>query len=191
MHSRHRDRHGKQVEYLIRLLGNYLERRVLHPSGREQRHHCLPQDLGAILNHPKQLSPFPERLGEIMSGYEDVVSSSTDQFTTWVKTISFQPQLEHMTVVCGRSSGTSSVSPFRIVCWRAWSTARVPEYSQQKQRSSGRLTRGGHSSQVVRRPWGSRKRNETTSEGGLPRGATPVRGRRSSASRQCRNLLRT
>ena len=42
--------------------------------------------------HPKQLSPFPERLelpfpsGEILSGYEDVVFSSQDRYTTWVKT---------------------------------------------------------------------------------------------------------
>ena len=42
--------------------------------------------------HPKQLSPFPERLelpfpsGEILSGYEDVVSSGQDSYTTWVKT---------------------------------------------------------------------------------------------------------
>ena len=42
--------------------------------------------------HPKQLSPFPERLelpflsDEILSGFEDIVSSGTDQFTTWVKT---------------------------------------------------------------------------------------------------------
>ena len=42
--------------------------------------------------HPKQLSPFPERLelpfasGEILSGYEDVVSSGQHRYTTWVKT---------------------------------------------------------------------------------------------------------
>ena len=42
--------------------------------------------------HLEQLSPFPERLElpfpseEILSGFEDVVSSGTDQFTTWVKT---------------------------------------------------------------------------------------------------------
>ena len=42
--------------------------------------------------HPKQLSPFPERLmlpfssEEILSSYEDAVSSGTDQLTTWVKT---------------------------------------------------------------------------------------------------------
>ena len=42
--------------------------------------------------HLKQLSPFPERLElpfpseEILSGYEDVVSSSQDRYTTWVKT---------------------------------------------------------------------------------------------------------
>ena len=42
--------------------------------------------------HPKQLSPFPERLElpypseEILSGYDDVVSSSQDLYTKWVKT---------------------------------------------------------------------------------------------------------
>ena len=41
--------------------------------------------------HPRQLSPFLERLelpysnDEILSGYEEIVSSGTDQFTTWVK----------------------------------------------------------------------------------------------------------
>ena len=40
--------------------------------------------------HPKQVSPFPERLkfpfsiDEMLSDYEDVVSSGTDRFTTWV-----------------------------------------------------------------------------------------------------------
>ena len=34
------------------------------------------------------------------------------------------------------------------VCWRAWSTARVPKCSQQKPLCSGRLARGGHSSQL-------------------------------------------
>ena len=42
--------------------------------------------------HPRQLCPFPERLelafstDEILSGYEDIVSSGTDQFTALVKT---------------------------------------------------------------------------------------------------------
>ena len=42
--------------------------------------------------HPKQLSPFPERLElpfpseEILSSFEDIVSSSQDHYTTWVKT---------------------------------------------------------------------------------------------------------
>ena len=41
--------------------------------------------------HPKQLSPFPERLElpypseEILSGCEDVVSPGQDRYTTWVK----------------------------------------------------------------------------------------------------------
>ena len=55
---------------------------------------------------------------------------------------------------------------------------------------SGRLTRGGHSSRVVRWPWVSRKRNETTSEGGLLLAATPVQGRRSSTS-ACSSQFRT
>ena len=81
-HFQHRDQWGS----LMRLPASYLDSRVLHPSGRKRRHHCLS------FIHPKQLSPFPERLElpfpieEILSGYEDVVSSGTDQFTTWVKT---------------------------------------------------------------------------------------------------------
>ena len=41
--------------------------------------------------HPRQLSPFPERLElplsnvEILCGYEEIVSSGTDHFTAWVK----------------------------------------------------------------------------------------------------------
>ena len=41
--------------------------------------------------HPRQLSPFPESLKlpfsseEILSGFEEIVSSGTDQFTAWVK----------------------------------------------------------------------------------------------------------
>ena len=74
------------------LPGNFVGPRVLHPSGKELRHHRLPYDPGAIFIHPKQLSPSPERLelpfpcGDILSCFEDIVSSGTDQFTTWVKT---------------------------------------------------------------------------------------------------------
>ena len=51
---------------------------------------------------PKQLSPLHERLElpfpseEILSGYEDVVSSGTDQFTTWVKTHPDVTSVRHM-----------------------------------------------------------------------------------------------
>ena len=101
MHLRHRDRHGRQVENMIRLLGNYLEPRVRHPSGRELRHHCLLRPKCNFI-HPKQLSPFPERLklpfsiDEILSGYEDIVSSGTDQFTTSVKTDPDATLVRHM-----------------------------------------------------------------------------------------------
>ena len=52
--------------------------------------------------HPKQLSPFPERLklpfpiDEILSGYEDIVSSGTDRPTTWVKTDPDATFVRHM-----------------------------------------------------------------------------------------------
>ena len=52
--------------------------------------------------HPKQLSPFPERLrlpfsiDEILSGFEDIVSSGTDQFTAWVKTDPDATLVRHM-----------------------------------------------------------------------------------------------
>ena len=52
--------------------------------------------------HPRQLSPFPERLklpfssDEILSGYEDIVSSGTDQFTAWVKTDTHDTLVHHM-----------------------------------------------------------------------------------------------
>ena len=42
-HIRHRDRHGRQVENLIRLLGKYLEPGVRHPSGREHSPKALVQ----------------------------------------------------------------------------------------------------------------------------------------------------
>ena len=51
---------------------------------------------------PKQLSPFLERLklpfssDEILSGYEDIVSSGTDQFITWVKTDPDVTLVRHM-----------------------------------------------------------------------------------------------
>ena len=48
----HPNLHGKQLGNLMRLLGNSPEPRVLHPSGRERRHHCLLQDQGAILFTP-------------------------------------------------------------------------------------------------------------------------------------------
>ena len=52
--------------------------------------------------HPNKLSPFPERLElpfsseEILSGLEDIVSSGTDQFTTWVKTDPHATLVRHM-----------------------------------------------------------------------------------------------
>ena len=52
--------------------------------------------------HPRQLSPFPERMelpfpsDKILSGYEDIVSSGTDQFTAWVKMNPHEVLIHHM-----------------------------------------------------------------------------------------------
>ena len=52
--------------------------------------------------HPRQLSPFPERLElplsnhEILSGYEEIVSSGTDHFTAWVQMSHHEILLQHM-----------------------------------------------------------------------------------------------
>ena len=52
--------------------------------------------------HPRQLSPFPERLelpfsnDEISSGYEDIVSSGTDHFTSWVKMSEHEILAQHV-----------------------------------------------------------------------------------------------
>ena len=87
-HLQRQDQRGS----LMLLSGNLMAPKVLHPSGKELRHHCLSNDPGAIFFHPKQPSPFPERLElpfpseEILSGFEDIVSSGTDQFTAWVLT---------------------------------------------------------------------------------------------------------
>ena len=82
--------------------GNLLGPRIRHTFGKEQRHHCLHPRPRFNFFHPKQHSPFPERLElpfsseEILSGYEDIVSSGTDQFTTWVKTDPDATLVRHM-----------------------------------------------------------------------------------------------
>ena len=52
--------------------------------------------------HPRQLSPFPERLelpfsnDQILSGYEEIDSSGTDLFTAWVKMSEHEILVQHM-----------------------------------------------------------------------------------------------
>ena len=50
--------------------------------------------------HPRQLSPFPERLGLPFSNdeilYEDIVSSGTDHFAAWVKVSPHKVLVQHM-----------------------------------------------------------------------------------------------
>ena len=48
-HFWRRDRHDRQIESMVRILGKFLEPRVRHLFGRELRHHYLLFDLGAIL----------------------------------------------------------------------------------------------------------------------------------------------
>ena len=52
--------------------------------------------------HPRQLSPFLERLelpfsnDEILCGYEEIVASGTDHFTAWVKMSHHEVLVQHM-----------------------------------------------------------------------------------------------
>ena len=48
-------------------------------------HHCLSQDPGANFFTRSSSVPFLNIPAEILSGYEDGVSSSQDRHTTWVK----------------------------------------------------------------------------------------------------------
>ena len=82
MFLQHPDQRGSPVLFP----GNLTSPRIRPTFGNELRHHCL------LLRHkcnfilPRQLSPFPERLelpfssDEILSSYEDIASSGTDQF---------------------------------------------------------------------------------------------------------------
>ena len=55
--------------------------------------------------HPQQLSPLPERLelpfstDDILSGYEDIVSSGSDHFTMWVKVNPHEVLAEHVVAI--------------------------------------------------------------------------------------------
>ena len=72
--------------------------------GNDWRHHCLPlrSRPKCDLIHPQQLSPFPERLelpfssDDILSGYEDLVSSGSDHFTLWGKMSPHEILAEHV-----------------------------------------------------------------------------------------------
>ena len=68
--------------------------------GSELRHHWPRPKCDFI--HPRQLSPFLERLvlpfsnEVILSGYEEFDSSGTDLFTTWVKMSEHEILVQHM-----------------------------------------------------------------------------------------------
>ena len=69
--------------------------------------------------HPRQLSPLPERLKlpfsseEILSGFEGVVSSGTDQFTAWVMTDLHAILVRHMVDVQKATADFSEASERR------------------------------------------------------------------------------
>ena len=69
--------------------------------------------------HPRQLSSLPERLelpfssDEILSGYEDIVSSGTVQFTAWVNTGPHATLVRHMVDVQTATAGFREASEMR------------------------------------------------------------------------------
>ena len=63
MHHQHRDHWGS----LMRLPGNYLDPRARHPCGREQRHHCLLQNVGTIFYSPEAAQSFSRTSGAAVS----------------------------------------------------------------------------------------------------------------------------
>ena len=72
------------------LLWNSLDPEVLQPSEKKRRHHCILQDVGAILFTRSSSVPFQNVWNcripvEILSDYENVVTSSQDHYTMWVK----------------------------------------------------------------------------------------------------------
>ena len=97
-------RHPEFQNNSILFLGNPrgLKKRLIF--GNELRHHCLHLRPRPKCNfiHPRQLSPFSERLelpfshDEIMCCYEEIVSSGTDHFTAWVKMGRHEVLVQHM-----------------------------------------------------------------------------------------------
>ena len=122
--------------------GILLGPRVLHPFW-ERTEAPLPP-LRPNFIHPRQLSPFPERLKlpfsseEIPSGFEDIVSSGTDQFTAWVKT---DP---HTTLVRHKIDAQKATADFREASERGHDTSsqayrfdnNVPDRSPVQKRLS-------------------------------------------------------
>ena len=87
----HQNLRGKQLENPTRQLGNSRAPRVPRLLGKHREHHCFRTKRVCNDFHPKHHGPFPDRLRlpypdeEIISGYEEEVSSIRDGFTAWVK----------------------------------------------------------------------------------------------------------
>ena len=88
MHLQHPDQRGS----LMLFPGNLLGPRIRRTFWERNQAPFPPSRPRCNFVHPRQLSAFPERLklhfssDEILSGFEDIVSSGTDEFTAWVKT---------------------------------------------------------------------------------------------------------
>ena len=82
--------------------------------------------------HPRQLSSFPGRLelsfssDEILSGYEDIVSSVTDQFTAWVKKDPHDTLVHHMVDVQKATADFREASERRLAT--SSQTSRVSKH---------------------------------------------------------------
>ena len=90
--------------------------------------------------HPRQLSPFLERLelpfssDEILSSYEDIVSSGTDQFAAWDKTDSHCNLVHHMVDVRKPTADFREASERRFAT-SAQTNCSAKNYPMQKRLS--------------------------------------------------------
>ena len=138
-HLQHLNQRGSLMLFPRNLLGP----RVLHPFGKELRHHCLLYGPDATSSTQRQLSPFPERLNlpfscdETLSGYEDICLL-TDQFTDCVKTDPHDTLVHHMVDV------QKATADFREASEKRHSTSSQTNRFSKKKYPIVRLTLNIH-----------------------------------------------
>ena len=97
-------KHPDHRDNLTLFLGHPRGLSVRPIFGSELRHPLPPLWPRPTCNfiHPRQLSPFPERLelpfsnDETLSVYDDIVSSGSDHFTSWVNVSPHEVLVQHM-----------------------------------------------------------------------------------------------